>query len=175
MVIRRKDKTKTKVVNRIDDENVHDADELDEGGRVIHTKVKFIRMWPRAIFTTPAEGTGKPGKPPAIAKTIPELNSPGVYILYRDDHPYYVGQTTGKLRSRIGAHAISVGGLRTYFWNYFSAFLVDDPDQIDEIEAILISAMPSVLTNKSAPRLDRQRMGKTTRAVIRKLREGGKF
>lgn len=152
-----------------------DEEPDEEGERHIHAGIEFIRMWPRAIFSSPSEERPRRGRAPAVAMGIPALDSSGVYILYRDDQPYYVGQTKGKLTSRLRKHANGVGGLRTYFWNYFSAFLVDDPSQIDKIEAILISAMPSVLSNSSAPKLERQKMGPATRAVIRKLRETGQF
>ena len=109
-------------VEELDDEPIED----DEEGSQITPKLvrKFIRMWPRAIFTTPPELKGGRGKRPSIARTIQALDLPGVYILYRDDVPFYVGQTKGKLRSRLRAHANGVGSLRGYFWNYFSAFLV---------------------------------------------------
>jgi hypothetical protein len=110
------------------------------------------------------EAAGLRGKPPAIGMTIDELEKPGVYILYRGDVPFYVGQAKGKLRDRLRAHANSVGGLRTYFWNYFSAFIVENPSHIDEVEAILISAMPSIISNSSKPKLQRVRMGPQPRS-----------
>ena len=42
----------------------------------------YARMWPREVF-------GKAG----LKKEILDfLENPGVYILYRDDKPYYIGQ-----------------------------------------------------------------------------------
>jgi len=44
----------------------------------------FVRMWPRGLFHT-AEG-----------RTFLEKNlcEAGVYVLYRNDIPYYVGKTS---------------------------------------------------------------------------------
>jgi predicted GIY-YIG superfamily endonuclease len=162
-------------VEELDGEPIED-DEFDEGSQITPKLVgKFIRMWPRAIFSTPAELKGERGKRPAIARTIRALELPGVYILYRDDVPFYVGQTKGKLRSRLRAHANGVGSLRGYFWNYFSAFLVKDPSHIDEVEAILIAAMPSVITNGAKPKLPREKMEMATRKVMRELRRNGHY
>lgn len=161
-----------------DDLELHDEDEEEEGTRPrkrVWTNVKFIRMWPRAIFTTPGPAQGKPGKPRSIASSIAELEKPGVYVLYRDDQPHYVGQTKGKLPSRLRSHATNIGSVRGYFWNYFSAFVVEDKRQIDGIEAILIAAMPSVLSNGASPRLERHRMGKPTRDLLRNIRSTGRY
>jgi predicted GIY-YIG superfamily endonuclease len=161
-------------VDELDDEPIED-DELEEGSQITPKLVgKFIRMWPRAIFTTPSDLKGERGKRPSIARTIQALEQSGVYILYRDDVPFYVGQTKGKLRSRLRAHANGVGS-RGYFWNYFSAFLVKNPSHIDEVEAILIAAMPSVITNGAKPKLPREKMGMPTRKVIRELRRNGLY
>lgn len=124
-----------------DDLNDEDQDE----GRQITPKLvnKFIRMWPRAIFHTSSTEAGRKGKRTLIAKTIKALERPGVYVLYRNDEPFYVGQAKGKLRSRLRAHANTAGASRSYFWNYFSAYIVEDRSHIDEVEAILIAAMPS--------------------------------
>jgi hypothetical protein len=102
------------------------------------------------------------------------LKKPGVYILYRDDVPFYVGQAK-KLRSRLRAHARGVVSSKTYFWNYFSAFVVENPNHINEVEAILISAMPSVITNSSKPKLKMEPIGEPTRSLMRDLREKGHY
>jgi len=129
-------------------------------------------MWPRAIFDTLSK---KPGKRQSIARTLPILDEPGVYVLYRGDQPFYVGKAEGKLRSRLRAHANNVGSSKNYFWNYFSAFIVRDPRHISEVEAILISAMPSVVTNSSKPKLSRVKMDAETREVMRQLRIRGNY
>jgi hypothetical protein len=162
-----------------DDPEITEDDEEDaEGGSQIQPKLvtNFIRMWPRAIFSTPSMAQGAPGKPPAIAKTIKSLDKPGVYVLYREDQPFYVGQAKNGLGERLRQHAQSIGGLRSYFWNYFSAFVVEDVNQIDEVEAIVIAAMPAVISNSAKPRLPRLKMAKSVKGVLREhLRKLGRF
>ena len=161
-----------------DDLAVEDADDPEEGQALPISLLvtKYIRMWPRAIFNTPGAVEGHRGKQPSIAMTIDELKKPGVYILYRDDQPFYVGQAKRRLRSRLRAHANNVGSVRSYFWNYFSAFIVENPDHIDEVEAILISAMPSVISNSSTPKFEnRVRMGPSVRKLMRELKEKGQY
>lgn len=111
----------------------------------------------------------------SIASKIKELRKPGVYILYRDDVPFYVGKTEGELFGRLWKHAIGVAGSRSYFWNYFSAFIVKDSRHIAEVEAILISAMPSVITNSSKPKLQKVPTGKSIRKLTRILRKSRRY
>jgi hypothetical protein len=146
-----------------------EEDGLDEGPKIAKTVLvsSFIRMWPRAIFDSPAFD----GSKDSIAKSITELDHSGVYILYRDDVPFYVGKAK-KLRSRLWQHANGVVSLKSYFWNYFSAFLVEE-SHMGEVEAILISAMPSVISNSSTPTLRRVPTGKPIRQLMRKLRLKG--
>jgi hypothetical protein len=152
-----------------DDESIEGDAEDSEEGNVLSASVlvsKFIRMWPRAIFDTPLNVGGKV----SIASSIKELDSSGVYILYRDDVPFYVGKAK-KLRSRLRKHASGVVSLKSYFWNYFSAFVVEE-SHIAEVEAILISAMPSVITNSSTPTLKKVPMEAPIRRLMRELRKG---
>jgi hypothetical protein len=171
-------RTKLSIQVPSDDEDSDELDGVDAGdpeeeGPILSGQLvkKFIRMWPRSIFSTPV-GDGRRGM---IASTIPELKMPGVYILYRDDVPFYVGQAKGKLRSRLRGHANNVGPLRSYFWNYFSAFVVENPGHIAEVEAILISAMPSVITNSSTPKFVRAKMEEPLRKLVRRQREQGLY
>ena len=159
-------------VDDLDDESIDgEAEDPEEGHTLSNPDLvrNFIRMWPRAIFDTPAI-VGQKG---SIARRIPELEKPGVYVLYRDDVPFYVGQTKGKLRSRLRTHATGVNSLKTYFWNYFSAFIVENSSHRDEVEAILISAMPSVITNSSTPTLHNVPMPEPVRRLMRELRKKG--
>jgi len=79
------------------------------------------------------------------------------------------------LRRRLRAHANNVGSSKNYFWNYFSAFVEKNPDDINEVEAILISAMPSVVTNSSKPKMPREKMDEETRRLMRQLRLRGRY
>jgi hypothetical protein len=45
---------------------------------------------------------------------------------------------------------------RYNFWNYFSAFAIEDSAHRDEVEAILISAMPTA--NSATPKIARVRL-----------------
>lgn len=97
---------------------------------------EYAKMWPRAVFDM-KEG----GKHPVEAKKL--LQSCGVYVLYRDDMPYYVGQTGGTLWRRIWAHANRPRDRYYNFWNYFSAFVVPNKKHLDEIEGVLVASMPT--------------------------------
>lgn len=105
----------------------------------------FFRMWPRALFHT------KRGK-----EFLQEhLGGPGVYVLYRNEEPYYIGKAS-KLFSRLRNHALRPNARRYNFWNYFSAFQIADEIQRNELEAILISAMPTA--NSARPKLNKTRL-----------------
>jgi len=84
------------------------------------------------------------------------LKKPGVYVLYRDDVPYNIGKTRTTLLKRLSNHALKPNARRYNFWNYFSAFEIKDPSHRDEIEAILISAMPTA--NSSQPKFHKKRL-----------------
>jgi hypothetical protein len=105
-----------------------------------------------------------------IARAAGLLEKPGVYILYRQDIPFYIGQAK-KLRSRLKAHATNPDARQYLFWDSFSAYLIDDPGHLDEVEAIPIAAMPFVLTNNSMPRLTRVRMDHSTVRLVNRLRK----
>ena len=96
----------------------------------------FAKMWPRAVFEMKQSG-----KHPPEAKSA--LQSSGVYVLYRDDMPYYVGKTGRPLWIRIWAHANRPADKYYNFWNYFSAFAVPDKNHLDEVEGVLIASMPT--------------------------------
>jgi hypothetical protein len=122
-------------------------------------------MWPREIFDHVPEDDAGRNKP--LAKSIEFLNEPGVYVLYREDVPYYVGQAD-RLRRRLWSHAMKPEGRYYNFWNFFSAFVVIDATDRNEIEGILIAAMPTA--NSAQPRLTREKFPKEVIAMVRKLR-----
>jgi hypothetical protein len=51
----------------------------------------YARMWPREVFGKfpPLKGAASKKKK-IMAKGLSFLEGPGVYILYRDDEPYYI-------------------------------------------------------------------------------------
>src|SRR3954468_18260007 len=57
----------------------------------------YARMWPREVFDC-RNGNR------LLVKELEVLSQPGVYVLYRDDVPYYVGKAA-KLRKRLWSHA----------------------------------------------------------------------
>jgi hypothetical protein len=107
---------------------------------------QFFRMWPRALFHMPK---GKEFLEHA-------LKQPGVYVLYRDEEPYYIGKTKKPLFKRLRTHSLRPNTRYYNFWTYFSAFEISEETHRDEVEAILISAMPTA--NSSRPKFDRKRL-----------------
>jgi hypothetical protein len=118
---------------------------------------QFLRMWPRALFHM------KDGK--VILER--NLDEPGVYVLYRDDVPYYIGKTSTTLLKRLRNHALKPNARRYNFWNYFSAFHIRDSSHRDEVEAILISAMPTA--NSSQPKFVRARLDRRAAKLINNM------
>jgi len=112
----------------------------------------YLRMWPRELFSQ------KEGGQLLIVKLVPELKLPGVYILYKDEEPYYVGRAA-KLLSRLHSHANKVTAKHYSHWTHFSAFAwtnksEDSGSALAVIEAILIAATP-MARNGATPRFKR--------------------
>ena len=117
----------------------------------------YARSWPREIFD-------RDGK---IAKEADFLKQPGVYVLYDNGRPHYIGQG-----------ASMYGRLKTYtlprsryynFWNAFSAFAVKDAKARAELEAILIAAMPTA--NSAKPKLNKMKLPRRVAALMKKIRD----
>jgi len=120
-----------------------------------------MRMWPREIFDrVDVIGKGK-------QKELDELNKEGVYVLYRDDEPYYVGQAKN-MRGRIGKHATDPTSRVYHFWNFFSAFVIKDARLRSQLEGVLIAAMPTA--NNANPKLPKEAMPDKVRDLLRELR-----
>ena len=118
----------------------------------------YARMWPREVFGLFGNKT--------MAKDLEFLTRSGVYILYRNDTPYYIGQAT-KLRTRLRGHATRAESRYFHFWNFFSAFAVSNPSHRDELEGILIAAMPTA--NSAKPKMQRERMPKEVRDLLKRI------
>ena len=88
-----------------------------------------------------------------LVESLRLLDGPGVYVLYGDDVPYYVGKGD-RLRARMRHHADRPGSRYYNFWNFFSAFAIKDENTRDEIEGILIAAMPTA--NGVKPKLPKE-------------------
>ena len=101
-------------------------------------------MWPREI----CDMREKDGKRLFIKDAV-GWRVPGVYVLYRDEHPYYIGKSK-KVGPRIWEHANRPLDPYYNFWNMFSAFLVEEM-YLDAFEGMLIAAMPT--GNSAVPRI----------------------
>ena len=122
---------------------------------------QYARMWPREVFDV-REGN----KYCPDVKTV--LWKPGVYVLYRDDHPYYIGKASRRLFRRLRDHAVKPKDRYYRFWNFFSAFVVDNPQNIPEVEGILIAAMPT--DNSAIPRIHKIHIPSKIAKVLMKKR-----
>jgi uncharacterized protein YyaL (SSP411 family) len=124
--------------------------------------IEYARMWPREVFDIIEDGKL------TIKETIGPLTKPGVYVLYRDEHPYYIGKATSSLFRRLHDHANKSTDKYFNLWNYFSAFVVDEK-HIDEVEGILIAAMPTA--NSAAPKINQIRVPEKVAKILRKARQ----
>ena len=105
----------------------------------------YAKMWPREIFNLKRSKEW-------LVDELDILSEPGVYVLYRNDIPYYVGKAT-LLRNRLWPHANRYGSKHYLFWNYFSVFVVRDPKERGRLESYLIAAMPTA--NGAKPKIKR--------------------
>jgi hypothetical protein len=122
---------------------------------------QYARMWPREVFDIMEDKQ-------LLLKKFSELKSPGVYVLYRDDQPHYIGKTKRPLFSRLHDHANKSTDKYFHFWNYFSVFVVPDPAHLGEIEGILIASMTTA--NSAAPRIKQVRLPPDLGKILREAR-----
>ncbi len=64
-------------------------------------------------------------------------------------------------------HATKTEGRYYHFWNFFSAFAVPDRKLRNELEDILIAAMPSA--NSAKPRLQREKIPTEVSNLLRDI------
>lgn len=131
----------------------------------------YARMWPRALFYekgSPQAG----GKRKAIAREIDFLSKGGVYVLYRDSTAYYVGRSE-ILWKRLNRWATRPTSPHYHFWNFFSAFVIDDPAQRAQVEAALIATLPGT-NNGAKPRIRKAPVPKVVRDLMKHSNLGGK-
>ncbi len=121
----------------------------------------YGRMWPREVFDIIED------KHLVVKKLVDELERPGVYILYRDETPYYIGKAT-RLFSRLHSHSNQSTDPYFNFWNYFSFFVVADRNHVDEIEGILIASTPTA--NVAVPKIPRVKLPPEIARVLRLVR-----
>lgn len=123
----------------------------------------YARMWPREIFDVVSGRRGE-----ALAKVKDLLDHPGVYVLYRDDEPYYIGRANHLFR-RLWRHAMNPRVRQFNFWNHFSAYVVSDKRYLDSVEGILITATANA--NRAYPRLRRLSLPSAVWRPILKARQ----
>lgn len=75
----------------------------------------YIKTRPRVLFDMFEDDK----KRKLLINRLKLLREPGVYVLYRDEQPYYVGKTTKSLFSRIHSHANKSTDTYYHFWNSF--------------------------------------------------------
>jgi hypothetical protein len=125
-------------------------------------KIDYAGMWPREVLY---HGRKALREDPEFAI----LGKPGVYVLYREDVPFYVGQAKKNLRRRLWSHAV-VSGRRLYnFWTHFSVLVPADVGRCNEIEAILIAAMPGTI-NSAKPRMNQVPFPKKAKELLKARR-----
>jgi hypothetical protein len=122
----------------------------------------FISMWPREVWDVMADGKGT-----LYLKTFRPLRQAGIYVLYRDETPYYIGRAN-MLYKRLHDHANKSTDRYFNFWNFFSAFVVSNNKYLPDIERILIAAMPTA--NSSMPKMNRIKMPDFVGDRIRQIR-----
>ena len=124
---------------------------------------EYAERWPRELFDI----REKKNRLLTVVKKL--LNGPGVYVLYRDDSPYYIGKTEDNLFGRIHKHANLPGNKYYRYWNYFSAYKVGTTKHIDDVEGILISAIP-LAANSSNPKFKRIQLPRSIKDLMSRLR-----
>jgi len=111
-----------------------EASEVGGGFMVEARMIKdFISMWPREVWDVTEEG-----KKSRYLKTFRPLREPGIYVLYRDEVPYYIGQAR-VLYKRLHDHANKSTDRYFNFWNFFSGFVVYYEKYLRDVERILIA------------------------------------
>lgn len=113
------------------------------GGKNYHIGA-YARMWPREVFDR-TDANGSRRQP--LVESLQLFDKPGVYVLYRDDVPYYVAQAT-RLRRRIRKHASQPGS------KYY--------------EGVLIAPMPTA--NGAKPRLPKEKFPRSVVDMMRGIR-----
>ena len=122
----------------------------------------YIKLWPCEVLQL----IGDQHKTKLLVNELQLLREPGVYILYRDDQPYYVGKAAGTLFKRLHDHANKATDGYFQFWNRFSAFVIKNPRHIGPVEGILINAMPTA--NGARPQMKKIRLPPK---IVKRLRE----
>jgi hypothetical protein len=106
----------------------------------------YIQKWPRTVYNL------KDGNQPLESIREKLRQKPGIYILYQNSQPYYVGQARN-LWVRIRKHATNQNAKHYQPWTHFSAFIVNDIQSIKELEGLIIAAFDTAVVNGAKPRM----------------------
>ena len=63
---------------------------------------------------------------------------------------------------------ITADGVHYRYWNYFSAFKVSSIEHIDDVEGILIAAIP-LAANSAKPKFNRIQLPRSIKTLVTKL------
>ena len=105
-------------------------------------------MWPREVYNI------KDGNKHLESVRQELRQKPGIYILYQNEKPYYVGQAKN-LWNRIRNHATNQNAKHYHLWTHFSAFILSDTQHINELEGFVIAAFDTATANSSKMRMKR--------------------
>ncbi len=108
----------------------------------------YIRMWPREVYYL------KDKNKPLESVREKLRQKPGIYILYHNGSPYYIGQAKN-LWLRIRSHAVNQNSKHFHGWTHFSAFILADTHHMTELEGLLIAASGLGTANSSRRRMKR--------------------
>lgn len=75
--------------------------------------VEYARMWPREVFDIIQD------RKLTVKVSVKELKKPGVYVLYWDERPYYIGKATASLFNRLHDHANKTTDKYFNFWGSY--------------------------------------------------------
>jgi hypothetical protein len=81
----------------------------------------YARMWPREVLYLEDD---------LLQEVRESLRAPGVYVLYKDEHPYYVGRTD-QLYKRLRWHADNPRARHFHFWNSFSVYVTTKHSEVE--------------------------------------------
>jgi len=123
----------------------------------------FIRLWPREVYDMKSNGKN-------IESVKNELfGKPGIYVLYRDEKPYYVGQAVN-LWKRIKRHAVNQNSKQFHGWTKFSAFILEDKKYMNELEGLILSVLENETANGAKQKITKIPLPADARKALAKLK-----
>jgi hypothetical protein len=122
----------------------------------------YIRMWPRQVYNLKIGNKH-------LESIRQELHQKsGIYILYRNGTPHYVGQARNLWR-RIRNHTINQNAKHYHHWTHFSAFILSDIEHMNELEGLIIAASGLGIANSARHRMKMILLPKDARKALSKF------